>query len=126
MDPQLCTLVIAALRIVLKNNFFEFEGTFWLQLIGTAMGTHCGPSFANLFLICIEKRLSLVNILLFKRFLDDIFIAATSVEAALSFFNEYNGLNSNILITTEISTKLNYLCLTVFQSLEGDFTVLGG
>lgn len=119
MDPQRCMLVIEAARIVLKNNFFEFEGSFWLQLIGTAMGTQCGPSFANLFLICIEKKLSLEHILFFKRFLDDILIAAFSLEAALQFFNDYNDLNINIVVTSQIGPKQDYLCLTLLQSRKG-------
>lgn len=119
MDPQRCMLVIEAARVVLKNNFFEFEGTFWLQLIGTAMGTQCGPSFANLFLICIEKELSLEHVLFFKRFLDDLLIATLFLEAALRFFNEYNDLNDNIVVTSQIGPKQDYLCLTLFQSHEG-------
>ena len=35
-------------RIVLKNNFFDFNGNFYQQLRGTAIGTKCHPSYAIL------------------------------------------------------------------------------
>ena len=49
-------LLIAALNIVMKNNIFTFNDTYWIQKTGTAMGTPCAytsastngnPSFQN-------------------------------------------------------------------------------
>ena len=31
--------VLSAMRIIMKNNLFEFGDLFFLQLLGTAMGT---------------------------------------------------------------------------------------
>jgi len=49
-----------ALGIVMKNNFFIFRDTFWLQLIGTAMVTPPAPTPANLTL-AIHKNLIIKN-----------------------------------------------------------------
>ena len=44
-------------HVVLKNNFFEFNGDFYQQLRGTAIGTKCAPSYAILFLAALEEKL---------------------------------------------------------------------
>ena len=41
--------LIALLMLVLDINIFEFCGNLWRQMIGTAMGTVCTPTYGNLF-----------------------------------------------------------------------------
>ena len=43
-------------RVVLKNNFFEFDGEFYHQLRGTAIGTKCALSYAILFMAAFEEK----------------------------------------------------------------------
>ena len=63
-------------QIVLKNNCFEFNGKFYQQLQGTAIGTNFAPSYAILFMAALGERL-LSNApykpWLWWRFIDDIF-----------------------------------------------------
>ena len=40
--------IIELLDVVLTNNHFEFDGTLYHQVSGTAMGTKLAPSYANL------------------------------------------------------------------------------
>ena len=40
--------------LVLSNNFFEFNGDFFKQIRGTAIGTKCAPSYAILFLAALD------------------------------------------------------------------------
>jgi len=47
--------------IVLQNNVFEFNESFYLQKQGTAMGTKMAPSYANLFMGDLELHLNLEN-----------------------------------------------------------------
>ena len=47
--------VIKLLRLVLENNIFEFNQEFWLQMLGTAMGTRVAPTYANLFMAKLKK-----------------------------------------------------------------------
>ena len=46
------------LSIVLKNNVFEFNQDYFLQLQGTAMGTEVAPAYANLFMGSLEPTLT--------------------------------------------------------------------
>lgn len=41
---------IDLLDYALNHNYFTFNGCFYKQVSGTAMGACCGPSYANLFL----------------------------------------------------------------------------
>ena len=36
--------------LVLKNNVFEFNDKYYLQIQGTAIGTKMAPAYANLFM----------------------------------------------------------------------------
>ena len=44
------------LEVVLTNNYFEFIGTYYHQMSGTAMGTKWAPSYANLFMTKFEEK----------------------------------------------------------------------
>lgn len=43
--------IIDLLKLTLKNNDFEFNDEFFLQIHGTAMGKRYAPSLANLYLV---------------------------------------------------------------------------
>ena len=43
--------------LVLKNNYFEFNGEIYLQQQGTAMGTRIAPNYAIIFMHKIETEL---------------------------------------------------------------------
>ena len=42
-------------KLVLKNNVFEFNNNYYLQIQGTAMGTKMAPAYANLFMGKLEE-----------------------------------------------------------------------
>ena len=68
------------MNLVLKNNVFEFNEQFYLQIQGTAMGTKMAPAYANLFMGKLEEHLIKLahnHIHTWKRFIDDIFIIWT-------------------------------------------------
>ena len=48
---------LTLLRFILTCNVFEFNLEFWLQLLGTSMGTRVGPTYANIFMARLEKYL---------------------------------------------------------------------
>ena len=48
--------VMALLKVVLNNCAFSFQGKFYKQLHGTAMGSPCSPVVANIYMEYFEKR----------------------------------------------------------------------
>ena len=43
------TMVLRAVELVMKNNIFQFDNTFWHQLTGTAMGTPVACTYATIY-----------------------------------------------------------------------------
>ena len=71
-------LVLKATDHVLKNNVFTFEGEYYEQIYGTAMGTPMAPTVANLFMKKLEERILKnssvpVNDEFWKRFIEEFF-----------------------------------------------------
>ena len=69
--------VLSAMRIIMKNNLFEFGDLFFLQLLGTAMGTFAAVMWAANYFAYHEVHTILPKdghlLLYFKRCTDDIF-----------------------------------------------------
>ena len=86
------------LRLILKENSFQFFGKNYLQTHGTAMGTKMAVSFANIFMSAVEKEIiSLSNKkpLVWKRYIDDIFslwnINKDEISAFIETANRYHS-----------------------------------
>ena len=106
--------------IVLQNNVFEFNGKFYLQKQGTAMGTKMAPAYANMFMGNLEPKLQTEGkgeILIWKRFIDDIFIVWTGTkEPFLSFMGKINTHHPTIKFTYESSeTEITFLDITLYK-----------
>ena len=101
------------MELLSKHNLFEFNSTTWRQEIGTAMGVHPAPSYANIYLAKrIDAKIKeLANthgkdmkscLLLFKRFLDDIFqIFIGTTKELHAFFEEINMIHPTLKFTME-------------------------
>lgn len=103
-DKQDC--IIELLQFVLNNNYFLYEGNWYHQISGTAMGTPTAPVFANIFLqflenTCQNKRLASKKTWprIYKRYIDDILIIWEDNEESLSdFLIDLNQMEPNIKI----------------------------
>ncbi len=42
-------MVLKAVELVMSNNVFQFDNTYWLQLCGTAMGTSSACMYATIY-----------------------------------------------------------------------------
>ena len=105
--------------IILKHNLFEFEREIWTQVIGTAMGSHPAPNYANaylaeridkqiLMLAEIFKRDKKLNLIFMKRFLDDIFkIFSGTTKEFHNFFDEMNKMHLTLKFTMNHTTLVN-------------------
>ena len=68
--------ILEPLKLCLENNDFKFNGKWFLQISGTAMGKKFAPSYANIFMAEWEKAAfnsCQLLPLVYLRFLDDIF-----------------------------------------------------
>ena len=61
----------------MKNNIFEWGDLYFLQLLGTAMGTSAACMWATIYFAVHETETLLPtygrHLLIFKRFIDDMF-----------------------------------------------------
>jgi hypothetical protein len=89
------------LDVVMNCNCFSFNGEFYRQSSGVAMGTSCAPSFSNLNLALMEDRVpeiidSVTNnqkgLIFYVRYIDDIFLVFKGAKADLqSLLNKLNS-----------------------------------
>ena len=109
--------LVKLLTLVLKNNNFVFNGQHYLQVNGTSMGTKMAPSYANIFMGQLEKRLlssAPYKPLSWLRYIDDIDIKWNDTEEhLLEFFNHCNSFHHSIKFTHESSSeKITFLDTT--------------
>ena len=111
------------LKLILNNNYFEFNGKYYLQTHGTAMGTPVAPSYANLFMAALEEQLLLNapnGLIPFEwiRFIDDIFaIWPHGTNSLMTFFNYINNFHPTIKFDYEYSeSSVHFLDTTIFIS----------
>ena len=117
---------LTLMDLTLSRNDFYFDGAFYLQTCGTAMGKRYAPSYANIFMAEWERTIfdKTPNLpLLYLRFLDDIFMIWTHGEEALEeFLQILNSDNPCIKLTIETSkSSLNFLDVTTFIDPDNPF-----
>ena len=114
------------LTYILKHNYFEFNSNFYLQTHGTAMGTRTAPSYANIFMADLENKLldnspNNLQPLIWKRYIDDIFVVWTHGEESLhTFINHLNTSHPTIKFEHEYShSNIHFLDTTVTLTQQG-------
>jgi hypothetical protein len=112
-----------AMNLVMRNNIFEWGNMYFLQLLGTAMGTSAACMWATIYYAVheIETLIPLYsqNLLLFKRFIDDIFgIWIPSEHDHPGIFDEFKKDMNNFGILTwdcgDLGLSENFLDLTIY------------
>ena len=113
--------IIELLELVLTNNHFEFNGEFYHQLSGTAMGTKLAPSYANLFMTKFEDEYIYIYTYplqpqLWKRFIDDISVIwPHGMNSLIKFIEHLQTVHPTIKFTSDISeTRISFLDLTIY------------
>ena len=117
--------ILKLLKLIMEQNIFTFNEEYWLQLLGTCMGTRVAPTYANLFMGVLEQKI-LENcppnlrehIYLWKRFIDDILIVWTdSWDTFKDFFNYLNNFHETMKFDEpcydQNSNSCNFLDLNI-------------
>ncbi|XP_066924802.1 uncharacterized protein [Clytia hemisphaerica] len=118
------------LAFVTKSSCFVFNGKFYSQIDGVAMGSPLGPTLANLFLCYHElKWLEHCPVqfkpVFFRRYVDDIFLLFDNREKVKKFWRYLNSKHKNIKFTYEeeeeiaLRNKINNDVFSVFFEIQG-------
>ena len=105
-------------KLVLTSNYFKFLGQAYLQKSGIAMGTKMAPTYANLFMRQLEKKMIASfphKPLVYFRYIDDIFMIWTEGEDTLNqFLNHCNNFNPSIQFEqTVFNTNVPFLDVNI-------------
>ena len=124
--------ILDGIKLILENNIFCFNDTFYRQEKGTAMGTKFAPVYATLTIGYLEEKLYTVIETdydaefqqylkaYWKRFLDDCFIPWTKSEEELkSFHYILNNLHDDINFTLEYDQKEQPFLDVMVRNKEG-------
>ena len=98
-DSWLTAFIRKSLELILYNNYFLFDDTIFHQILGTAMGTKCAPSYAKIFMCHFEEAAMnqfSVQPFMWKRSIDVLFFVWTHGRPLLLSFIDF--LNSNYQI----------------------------
>jgi hypothetical protein len=107
--------------VIMKNNIFEFGTCYFLQLVGTAMGTSAAVMWATLYFAYHEVHTLIPNhgqhLFYFKYFIDDMFgvwigNATTQWSAFCNDMNIFGELTWDIF-KRKLSTSVDFLDLTL-------------
>lgn len=114
-----------AMKLVMENNIFEFGDMYFEQLTGTAMGTSAACMWATIYFAIHEAFLLdkySVELLLYKRFIDDMFAAWNGTRQRWIEFkadtDSFGLLKWDF--EDDLSTSVNFLDLTVSIGPSGE------
>ena len=116
-----------------------FDGNYYDQIDGVAMGSPLRPVLANLFMGFYEKQwlkeFNFCKVFLYRRYVDDIICLFNCEVDAMKFFDYLNSRHPNIEFTFEkqnggklafldilISNESDSFCMSVFRKCLSFFT----
>ena len=114
--------ILEALDLVMRHNIMQFGDSYFLQLVGTAMGTSVAVVFANLYFGWHEKttllpkyRDNLKRILFHSRFVDDVFFiwSGDTDQEWEELCHDYNNFGILIWEFTKPRSSVDFLDLTL-------------
>jgi hypothetical protein len=113
--------LIRILQIIISNNIFHFNGYFYKQKIGLAMGSRSSCSVSDITVHPFECRLikqHAQHIAKWFRFRDDILILwLGNMDQLQAFINLANTMHPTLKFTFEYSpTSVSFLDLTIYKS----------
>ncbi|CAJ0968550.1 unnamed protein product [Ranitomeya imitator] len=111
-DPNVVSFLLNLLELVLTENFFLFEDTFYVQVQGSAMGSNVAPPYANCFMSIFKSdyiynnELFQSHCLLWHCYIDDVFcLWRGSQDTLFGFLEHINSVWPELLITVDLYVK---------------------
>ena len=106
------------LKLATTKLSFVFDNKLYKQIDGVAMGSPLGPTLANVFLchyekIWLNKYPFQFKLVVYRRYVDNIFVLSKSKEYLKLFFNYINLKHKNIKFTFETEDSNNFSFLDV-------------
>jgi hypothetical protein len=118
-------MLLDMIKFCLENNLMEFNGRFFLQIFGMAMGTPMAVIIANIFMSMLEKRLKdtfhsqgINWPLFYSRFIDDILLIFQGKrDYADLFLKLFNDMVPTIKCEKFgcIGSRVDFLDLTIYK-----------
>jgi hypothetical protein len=116
-------LFLQIMELVMRNNIFSFQDTYWLQTSGTAMGTPVACAYATIMYGHYENSVLLPNfisnLLYYRRYIDDIYgvwiptTSGSNAETWEFFKKQLNRWGNLKWVIEEPSLNTNFLDLTL-------------
>ena len=111
------------LSLATKESFILFDGSYYQQVDGVAMGSPLGPTFANIFLCYHETKWIdecpvEIKPVFYRRYVDDIFLLFRNIDHCEQFKAYMNAMHPNINFTSELEENnvLPFLDIKVIRS----------
>ncbi|XP_076299355.1 uncharacterized protein LOC143218195 [Lasioglossum baleicum] len=110
---------IQAVKFVLEANVFMFNGIYYKQVFGTAMGSPISPLIANLVMEKLEQdSISKLpfELVFYKRYVDDV-ITCLKPQQLQTVLDTFNSFHDRIQFTHEIENDscLSFLGVSVLR-----------
>jgi len=116
-------LFLQIMEVVMRNNIFAFQDTYWLQTSGTAMGTPVACAYATVTYGHYENSTILTNfktnLLYYRRYIDDVFgiwiplSTENNTERWEQFKNQLNSWGNLKWVIEDPTLSTNFLDLTL-------------
>jgi len=115
IDDLKTEVIIRLARFVMTNNYFKYDGQYYHQIKGGAMGSPLTLTIANCYMFFFEQDIlkQITNSFgLYVRFIDDIFIIINwPILHLLKQVDRWNEFDPNIKLAANISFHANFLDL---------------
>ncbi|XP_063629974.1 uncharacterized protein LOC134801365 [Cydia splendana] len=127
IDNELPEEYVTLLEHCLEGNYFLYQGQFYLQVDGVAMGSPVAPVIANIWMEHFEElalRSGPSVITMWKRYVDDVFcILKGNADTVEHFVGHLNSIHPKVKFTFEMECDRSLPFLDVKLRVKPDGTL---
>jgi len=126
LDSETISEIMKLLTIVCEQNYFYFNGKYYLQEEGLAMGSPLSSILSEIYLNHIENEHIFSDrnkwrdkIIFYKRYVDDTWAIVNCNARQLKLLQQYlNNISPKLKFTLEIeeNSSINFLDLTIYKT----------